>query len=813
MEKFGRYQVVEWLGGGGMADVYVAQDPRLGRQVAIKVIRARLPKKQQSEFRRRFYREAQVMAKLNHRAIVPLYDFGEEDGRPFIVMRLMEGGSLNELLQQKGTFSLAEAVLLLERLAPAVDLAHQQDLVHRDLKPENILLDRDHNPYIADFGIVKLLTATIPSATGSIGTAKYMSPEQALGDKTLDHRTDIYALGVILFELLTGKPPYDAPHPAGLAIKHITEPIPNICALNSNLPAACQPLIERVLAKKPADRYDTVTEFADALKKLLVPTLPEPVEGAVDLFMRGIQFYRKRAYQQAIAQFDKALRQDSAYVQAYFSRGQAYYQLAEYALAIADYDNALRVEPKYTAAYYWRGRAKQQINQFEPAIHDYSHALRLNPNYAAAYFQRGQAQQAAGKLELALQDYDAALRLNPKHTQAQNARNKVQQEQEEARLREEEARQLEEERKRKQEEARQQEQERLAKLLNDDAALKKLPKADKIKTYVSLFRNDTLQQAVPATQRATIGVELAKLGDPRPEVMTIDGMEFCYVPPGPFWMGSDEGENNAKPLHQVDIPYGYWIGRYPVTNAQYKAFMDDAGYRNSAFWAEAKDAGIWKAGQVQGRWDSNPRAEPVWWQHSSYNLPNHPVVGIMWYEALAFTRWLSQQTGGPARLPSEAEWEKAARGGLEIPITPLIRPASQLSSSLSSLPLTDNALPQRNYPWGNEFDANLTNSEESGINNPNPVGLYIMAKSHYGAEEMSGNVWEWAQSLYNSYTYRPDDGRGSLQRDPKGFNYILQGRLYYENNMRVDFFFLKLVLPAPQELHPLAVRAFRHYHL
>ena len=119
-----------------------------------------------------------------------------------------------------------------------------------------------------------------------------------------------------------------------------------------------------------------------------------------------------------------------------------------------------------------------------------------------------------------------------------------------------------------------------------------------------------------------------------------------------FWMGSDEGEDWHKPLHKVDIPIGYWIGRYPVTNAQYQAFMDDGGYANPAFWTEAKAAGIWKEGQVKGYYESNWHAKPSY-NYSPYNLPNHPVVGVMWYEALAFTRWLSEQTGGLARLPSE----------------------------------------------------------------------------------------------------------------------------------------------------------------
>ena len=188
-------------------------------------------------------------------------------------------------------------------------------------------------------------------------------------------------------------------------------------------------------------------------------------------------------------------------------------------------------------------------------------------------------------------------------------------------------------------------------------------------------------------------------------------------------------------------------------------------------------------------------------------MPNHPRVGITWYEALAFTRWLSQTWPG-TRLPSEAEWEKAACGGLEIPTMPLIRPATNLTP-LSSLRLTSNLLPQRSYPWGNDFDANLSNCEETGIAHSNAVGAFAMAKSPYGVEEMSGNVWEWCQSQWKSYDYRPDDGRERLDQYA---GRVIRGGAYYENNMRVSCFFRNGDNPFTRS-YDLGFRVFRPYHL
>ena len=220
-QQIGRYEIRAELGRGGMATVYRAYDPRFTREVAIKV----LPREflHDTQFRARFEREARTIATLEHPAIVPVYDFGEEDKQPYIVMRLMTGGSLADRLSHS-PLSLLESARIFNRLTPALDRAHSKGVIHRDLKPGNILFDDDNNPYISDFGIAKITEAgTVYTHSGGIvGTPAYMSPEQARGDRDIDSRSDIYALGAILYEMLTGRLPYEADTPMGLAVKHIT---------------------------------------------------------------------------------------------------------------------------------------------------------------------------------------------------------------------------------------------------------------------------------------------------------------------------------------------------------------------------------------------------------------------------------------------------------------------------------------------------------------------------------------------------------------------------------------------------------------
>jgi serine/threonine-protein kinase len=246
-----------------MAAVFKAYDPHFQRDVALKI----LPREflHDPTFRTRFAREAQTIAALDHPAIVPVYDFGEEAGQPYLVMRYLPGGSLTDRLKQ-GPLFFAETVRIITRLAPALDEAHKLGVIHRDLKPDNILFDHRNEPFMTDFGIAKLSEERGSLTTGGliIGTPGYMSPEQANGDE-LDGRSDIYSLGIIIFEMLTGKLPYTANTPIGLIMQHITQPIPNILEINPDLPPTCESIIAQAIAKEPDKRYATATALATAL--------------------------------------------------------------------------------------------------------------------------------------------------------------------------------------------------------------------------------------------------------------------------------------------------------------------------------------------------------------------------------------------------------------------------------------------------------------------------------------------------------------------------------------------------------------------
>jgi serine/threonine-protein kinase len=260
--KIGRYDIKAELGRGGMATVYRAYDPSFEREVAIKVLPPELT--HDPQFRDRFRREIKTIASLEHPAIVPVYDVGEEDGVPYFVMRYMPGGSLTQWIE-KGKFSMEDAARIIERLSSALAYAHKNGLIHRDLKPDNILFDNNGDPFISDFGVAKITdSATNMTGSGIIGTPAYMSPEQAQGEH-VDNRTDIYGLGVIIFQMLSGEQPYEATTPMGVAVKHITDPVPEILKVNPGLPQQADTIIKTAMAKDPSLRYQTATELAHAL--------------------------------------------------------------------------------------------------------------------------------------------------------------------------------------------------------------------------------------------------------------------------------------------------------------------------------------------------------------------------------------------------------------------------------------------------------------------------------------------------------------------------------------------------------------------
>jgi len=268
-QSLGRYLILEQIGEGGMAFVYKARDTRLDREVAIKVIRTeKLTIETMGKTLKRFEREAKALARLTHSNIVQITDFGEHDGKPFLVMYYVSGGTLKQKLGQPIPWQ--EAARLLVPIARALQYAHQQGVIHRDVKPSNILIGANNDPMLTDFGIAKILLDTEETSdlTGTgmgIGTPEYMSPEQFQG-LGVDARTDVYSLGVMFYEMVTGRKPYTATTPAAILVKQATEPLPRPSTFVRGLPGSVENALVKALAKKPENRYADMGEFLRTLE-------------------------------------------------------------------------------------------------------------------------------------------------------------------------------------------------------------------------------------------------------------------------------------------------------------------------------------------------------------------------------------------------------------------------------------------------------------------------------------------------------------------------------------------------------------------
>ncbi len=264
--NLGPYRLLDQLGAGGMATVYKAYHAAMDRYVAIKVLPQHLAR--DPNFRARFQQEARVIARLEHRHILPVYDVAEEDGIPYLVMRYTDGGDLNNLIA--GRLTVERAVELLAQVAEALGYAHRRGVIHRDVKPANVLIGRDGDALLADFGIAKIYENTL-QLTGEgtmVGTPAYMAPEQLQG-KRVDARTDIYALGVVLYQALTGECPFVAETPLAVAMMHIHNPLRPPRQLKSDIPESIERIILRAMAKSPEDRFQTAEEMAEALRAAL----------------------------------------------------------------------------------------------------------------------------------------------------------------------------------------------------------------------------------------------------------------------------------------------------------------------------------------------------------------------------------------------------------------------------------------------------------------------------------------------------------------------------------------------------------------
>lgn len=268
-ELGGRYQVIERIGGGGMALVYKAQDILLNRYVAIKVLRQQFVNDE--EFIRRFRREAQSAASLSHPNVVSVYDVGQEEDVHYIVMEYVEGQNLNEIIKERAPLQVEEAVRIASQIADALDHAHHNQIIHRDIKPHNILIGRNGRVKVTDFGIARAVTsATITQAGSVVGSVHYFSPEHAKG-VTTGEKSDLYSLGIVLYQMLTGRLPFLGESPISVALKHLQEQFEEPRLVNPMIPQSVENIILKSMRKNPAERYQSAKEMLRDLETSLLP--------------------------------------------------------------------------------------------------------------------------------------------------------------------------------------------------------------------------------------------------------------------------------------------------------------------------------------------------------------------------------------------------------------------------------------------------------------------------------------------------------------------------------------------------------------
>lgn len=593
-KSLGRYHILEQIGEGGMATVYKAHDTRLEADVAVKVIRTEnLPPNVLERALKRFEREAKALARLTHPNIVKVTDYGEFEGKPYFVIPYLPGGSLKKRLGKPIPWQ--EAFQFILPIARALDYAHRQNMIHRDVKPSNILITADGEPMLTDFGIAKVLdleeTADLTGTGMGIGTPEYMAPEQWQGNAST--QSDLYSLGVLLYEMITGRKPFTANTPAGILLKQATEPLSRPSGFVKNLPDKVENILIKVLARDLSERYKDMGDLVKALDESLNLSTGRIKHGSVYMPSIGSKTDILETMNQTTG---------SGILPAY------------------------KIEPQFD---------KKSFENSE--IFTKKHRTVLLPVYIFIGFVVLISSIFFGNYNL--------------------------------------------------------------------------DSAQSITTPTFEFSPIPTLQIFNPTPTA-FNPTPTSLPD---QIIDDKGIPMLLVPAGEFTMGSDNLDEEERPVHQVYLD-AFYMDKYEVTNHQYKKCVN--------------------AGACEPPSKTGSYTRSSYFGNSQYD--DYPVNFVDWYQATSYCNWRG------ARLPTEAEWEKSARG-------------------------TD----ARSFPWGSNFQCQNGNFDDEirlrdeffipggpncdGYEDTAPVGVFENGKSPFEIYDLSGNVWEWVSDWYaeNYFTESP----------------------------------------------------------
>ena len=630
-KRIDRYTINDRLGIGGMAVVYKAYDTRLEREVALKLIRTEaIPQEQHERLMKRFEREAKTQARFSHPNIVSVHDYGEFHGAPYLVVEYLPGGTLKSFMT--GPIYFRKAIEWLIPITDAVQYAHDRNIIHRDIKPNNIIFDDREQPILTDFGIAKVLEMDEVTLTGTgfgVGTPEYMAPEQWLG--LAFPATDQYALGVVLYELLTGVKPFQAETPAAVAIMQATEALRSPRALAPEIPDGVENLIYKTLERDYKDRFEDMIAFRAALEKILIDQTVQNLE-------------KDHLY------YPKLVPNIAESLSRHRSEEEKVDELVMMPPAMKPVEEAVSV--KLSGIKGKKFRLSPWIIWVGIAVL----AVTLLFGVMALLGRRGNA----------LDDQN----LIPEEV----------------------------------------------------IAMVETPLGTPSDTGLAIIQTLTPSPTITETDQSlptitdTPTLTTTLQSEPTPWEVLInvnqnDGAEMVFVPEGDFLMGTDEHSvsGNNKPQRKIFLD-PYYIYRFQVTNEQFAAFVQDTNHQTTA---EKMGSGWLRGGSGVIGHDGAYWAAPEGPGSQIIGREEHPVVHVSWIDAATYCEW----AGG--RLPTEAEWEKAARG-------------------------TDG----RKYPWGNESPSCELANIPPCIGGTTPVGSYQAGTSPFGAMDMFGNVSEWTADYY-----------------------------------------------------------------